>query len=79
MMDVIVLASFVTLQTLDGREAVVNSDQVASMLAAKDGEGNKLLTAGVHCVITMTNGKFISVHDDCNTVLKKLDAADVSR
>ena len=75
-MDMIALAAFVTFQTLDGRDAVVNSEQVASMLAAKDGEGNKLLAAGVHCVITMTNGKFISVHDDCNTALKKLEEAN---
>jgi uncharacterized protein YlzI (FlbEa/FlbD family) len=74
-MDMIVLAAFVTLQTLDGRDAVINSEQVASMLSAQDGEGNKLLAAGVHCMINLTNGKFVSVHDDCDVVLRKLEEA----
>jgi hypothetical protein len=33
---------------------------------------NKLLAGGVHCVLGLTNGKFISLGEDCTTVRKAL-------
>ena len=67
------LAAFVMLHTVDGRDVAVNHDQIASVTHAKDGESNKLLTAGVQCVLNMTNGKFISVIERCDDVLRKLE------
>jgi len=73
MMELIVLAAFITVHTLDNQEAAVNTEQITSVVRGRDGEGNKLLTPNVHCVIGLTNGKFISVLEVCDEVLRKIE------
>jgi uncharacterized protein YlzI (FlbEa/FlbD family) len=72
MMDMVVLAAFTVLHTVDGREIAINAEQVTSVTSGKDGESNKLLTDKVHCVVSLANGKFISVLEDCDAVLQKV-------
>ena len=75
MNDIILIAvSFIMLHTVDGREVSVNPEQLASVTHSKDGEGNKLLAADVHCVLNLNNGKFISVLEECGEVLRKIEA-----
>ena len=38
-------------------------------------EPTKLFHENTHCVIYKTDGKFVPVLDDCETVMKKLEAA----
>jgi uncharacterized protein YlzI (FlbEa/FlbD family) len=68
----LLLAAFIVVQTADGREATINSDQIASMHTGKDGESNKLMVDKVHCIIGMVSGKFISLTEECDDVLRKL-------
>ena len=68
----VVLAAFTVLHTVDGLEVAVSDDQIVTVMSPRDGEGNKLMSAKVRCVITMSNGKFYSVAEDCNDVLKKI-------
>ena len=72
----ILLAAFITVHTLDGHEAAVNPDQITNLIHGRDGEGNKLLTANVHCVINLTNGKFLSVVEDCAAVLRMIESRE---
>ena len=72
MMEMIVFAAFVEFHTIDGRKASLNTEQITSIVRGKDGEGNKLFIDGVHCVIGFTNGKFISVSESCDEVLRKI-------
>jgi hypothetical protein len=72
-MDYILLAAFLLLHTVDGREVAINSDQVTNVVNGKDGEGNKLLVDKVHCVISFNNGRFISVLEDCADVLRMIE------
>jgi hypothetical protein len=60
------------LHTVDGHEVMVNPEQVTSIQAARPDEPNKFLTEKVACAIGMTNGKFVSVVEDCDTVRKIL-------
>ena len=64
----------VLLHTVDGRETLINPDQVASMSAAVEGEKNKLLVETVQCVIGLTNGKIVSVIEPCHEVQQLLEA-----
>jgi uncharacterized protein YlzI (FlbEa/FlbD family) len=65
----------VLLHTVDGRETLVNPDQVTGLSAHVEGEKNKLLVETVQCVIGLTNGKIISVIEPCSEVKQKLEAA----
>lgn len=74
-MNELILVAFITLHSVDGREAIVNSEQITSMLNGKDGESNKLLVGGVNCAISLSSGKFVSVVEHCPDVLRKIDEA----
>lgn len=63
------------LHTVDGREVSVNPKQITSLQAAKSDEPNKVLVETVQCAIGLSNGKFISVIEHCDTVRKLLEEA----
>jgi uncharacterized protein YlzI (FlbEa/FlbD family) len=63
----------ILLHTVDGRETYVNPKQIASISSAVEGEKNKLLIETVHCVIGLTNGKIISLRENCDEVVQKLE------
>jgi uncharacterized protein YlzI (FlbEa/FlbD family) len=68
-----IVVHLILLHTVDGRETFVNPAQIASISSAVEGEKNKLLVETVHCVIGLTNGKIISVKEDCDEVVQKLE------
>ena len=63
----------ILLHTVDGRETYINPKQIASISSAIEGEKNKMLIETVHCVIGLTNGKILSVKEDCEEVVQKLE------
>ncbi|MCA1452820.1 hypothetical protein I6F35_06245 [Bradyrhizobium sp. BRP22] len=62
----------IVLHVPDGREVAVNPAEVTTLHQAT-GEG-KVVTEGVHCVVNMTSGKFVSVIEDCGMVRKLIEA-----
>jgi hypothetical protein len=71
---VILAAALIVLHTLDGREIDINPAHVNSMREAKeDSEGGKDFTPGVRCMINTTDGKFVTVIEECATVRRKLE------
>jgi uncharacterized protein YlzI (FlbEa/FlbD family) len=67
---VFALSTLIALHAGDGREVWIDPDQVTSVYKAKD-----QLTPNVKCVINLTDGKFISVAEECEIVLEKAKAA----
>jgi hypothetical protein len=64
----------IVLHTLDGREIDVNPDQITSMREAReDSADDKAFTKGVRCMINTTDGKFVSVVEDCATVRRLIE------
>jgi len=75
-MDPITLAMhLVLLHTVDGRDTLVNPEQVTSITHRFEDEPNKMLVNTVRCVVGFSNGKFISVIEDCDEVQRKLEDA----
>ena len=64
-MSILLAATLFMVHGLDGREVYVNSEQVISMAMPGD---SKLFVEGVRCVITLTDGKFITVKETCSQV-----------
>jgi len=74
--DPITLAlHLILLHTVDGRETFVNPEQITNMAAHMPGEQNKVLTGAVQCVVSLSNGKFVSVREPCDEVQRKLEEA----
>lgn len=58
----------VTLHGVNGHEIFVNPREVTSMHAAIPGKPNKTFTEGVRCMISTTDGKFVTVIETCEAV-----------
>jgi hypothetical protein len=63
----------IVLHTVDGHEVIINPAQVTSLIAAKEGQDNKLFTNDVHCVVGLTDGKFLTVDEKCDVVKQLLE------
>jgi hypothetical protein len=75
-MGVLLIAlQLVVFHTVDGHEVAINPAQVTSMYAAKDDQKNKLFTDSVRCLIGLTDGKFVTVAENCDVVKRRLEEA----
>lgn len=59
--------------TVDGREVVINQEQVTSLTSNKKGAHSKLLTEGARCLIGLTDGKFVTVAEDCESIKRQME------
>jgi hypothetical protein len=60
-------------QGMNGQMIDINPREITNIQEPSD----KLLHEGVHCSIVMTNGKFISLSEECSSLRAKLKAAGV--
>lgn len=73
---ILALAELVVFHAPDGREVAVNPTHVTSLQGRSvDGSTNKLFVDSVHCVIGLTDGKFLTVAENCEEVKRKLEEA----
>jgi uncharacterized protein YlzI (FlbEa/FlbD family) len=75
MIQTLIALQLITLHAIDGREIEINPHQITSLHAAKEGEPNKVLHTKVFCLINLTDGKFVSVAETCETVRQLLENA----
>lgn len=63
----------IAFSTLDGLQVLVNPTHVVSVYNARDeNDPNKKLHGKVRCVVSFSNGKFITVVEVCDSVRKRL-------
>ena len=66
----VTLFQYITLHTLDGRDVHLNTKQIVGIGAPKD----ELLFAGrAKCIVHMTDGKFVSVAEDCTDIKVRVE------
>jgi len=80
-MNFLILASavFIILHNVDGDEVMVNVDQIVMLKHTKESQGqgpNVLLAPGHKCAIGLSNGKFVSVTEDCGMVRQAIREAE---
>ena len=74
MIDIVL--TLIVLHSVEGHEIRINPAQINSLRAARPkGEGGKLFTDEVKCMINTTDGKFINVIENCETVNRMLQEA----
>ena len=56
----------------DGQEYRIAPDQVTSLHAPRP-DGGKHFVATVHCLVNLTDGKFVSVVETCPEIQKMLE------
>lgn len=65
----------IVLHGVGGSEVLINPAMVTSMHAAKPNEPNKLFTDAVACMISLSDGKFVTVVEPCDTVKQMMEQA----
>jgi len=64
-----ILFELVALHTVDGREIDINPAEITQLHESKiDDSPDRLMVKGVRCVVSTTDGKFISVTEDCSEI-----------
>jgi uncharacterized protein YlzI (FlbEa/FlbD family) len=65
----------IALHTVDGREIAVNPAHVTHMRQARpDSDAdNKAFASGVHCMVNLSDGKFVTVVEDCDEVRRLIE------
>lgn len=78
---ILIAVTLIVLHNVDGTELLVNPKQIVSLQATNEGgargtpQQNKLIAGGHRCVIALTNGKFLSVVETCEAVVKAMEDA----
>lgn len=74
MISILLIAvELITLHMIDGRVVQINPKQITQMLSAVPEGSNRILANEVNCVIRFTDGSFLSVLEDCDTVRKLMN------
>ena len=63
------LTALLVLHSVDGRELDINPAEITSLGEARqEGDPKKQLTDRVRCVVYMTDGRYISVNEECHEI-----------
>lgn len=68
-----ILAVLIVLHGLDQMEITINPANVTSLRQAHETKPNKLFSSEVECMIGLTDGKFVTVIETCETVRKLIE------
>jgi hypothetical protein len=74
-MDLLAAAVFLALHNVDGDEIVVNTEQIVTLYPTHEvteGKPNSLMAGGLKCVIALTDGKRVSVVENCATIRQSI-------
>jgi len=81
-MVVLAATLLVSVTTPDGARVFINPSFVTKLYPTKEAMaqgGNTLVTKGARCVVTMSDGKFLSVTEACDYILQLLEGKPVPR
>ncbi|KYK50076.1 hypothetical protein A1D31_22455 [Bradyrhizobium liaoningense] len=79
MIALAVVQALLSFELLDGREVLINPIHIVSLSeTAEDRDPkDKLLTDKAHCVVSLSNGKFISVAETCDSIRRRVEHEEV--
>jgi hypothetical protein len=63
---------YITVHTLDGRHVHVNRQAIVTIGGARTDEGQPMLTGKAKCMVTLVDGKFITVVESCDALQRRL-------
>jgi hypothetical protein len=69
-----VVAHLILVHAPDNQIIEINPHEISSIREPRDAEG--YWQKNVRCVLSMTNGKFIAVVEDCKTVVEMVEKSE---
>jgi hypothetical protein len=62
---------FILVMTLDNRRVEINPREIVSLIQP---ETKRMMSENVHCIIALTDGKVVSVVEDCAHLKARLES-----
>ena len=63
---------YLAVQTLDGREVMINPKAIVTIGGPRASTEQQLLTDKATCLVTLVDGKFVTVVESCDTIRQRL-------
>ena len=63
---------YIAVQTLDGREVLINRTAIVTIGGVRQDDKQRMLSDKATCLVTLVDGKFVTVVESCETVQRKL-------
>jgi hypothetical protein len=63
---------YLTVHTIDGREVTINRQAIVTIGGARSPTEQQLLTDKALCMVTLVDGKFVTVVENCDTLRQRL-------
>ena len=63
----------IVLHGLAGEEIDINAPSITSMRAAPSSKSNKHFTEGVRCMVSTSDGKYVTVTETCDEVRRAIE------
>ena len=63
---------YLAVQTLDGREVLINRSAIVTVGGARTDGGQRVLVGKATCLITLVDGKFVTVVESCDALRQRL-------
>jgi hypothetical protein len=63
---------YLAVQTLDGRQVLINRQAIVTIGGARKDGGQAVLSGKVTCLVTLSDGKFVTVVESCDTIRQRL-------
>jgi len=69
------MMDYLAVHTIDGREVMINPKAIVTIGGPRSGEsaGQQLLSDKATCMVTLVDGKFVTVVESCDTLRQRLD------
>lgn len=63
---------YVAVHTIDGREVLINRQAIVTIGGARKDGGQPMVTGKATCLVTLVDGKFVTVVEACETLRQRL-------
>ena len=63
---------YIDVQTLDGRHVLINPKAIVTIGGARTDRGQKVLTDKATCLVTLVDGKFVTIVESCAAIKQRL-------
>lgn len=63
---------YIAVHTIDGRDVLINRQAIVTVGGPRSPTDQQLLTDKAVCLITLVDGKFVTVMESCDSIQKQL-------
>jgi uncharacterized protein YlzI (FlbEa/FlbD family) len=63
---------YLAVQTMDGRHVLINRQAIVTITSARADKSQPLLHGKATCLVTLVDGKFVTVVESCDTIRQRL-------